>query len=186
MSSSDKSNKNKLIILDRDGVINLDSDNYIKSMDEWIPIESSLKAIAQLNRAGFKVAIATNQSGISRGYFDSMTLTMIHKKMEMELAKVGAHIDALEYCPDHPDNAGQDRKPNPGMAIKLLELFEAKPEETWFVGDNISDLQCAENAGCKPALVKTGKGVRTLEKLPADHSYPVFENLNEFVEDLLK
>jgi len=176
---------NKLIILDRDGVINLDSDLYIKSPEEWIPIESSLRAIAKLNRAGYKIAVATNQSGIARGMFDTVTLAMMHKKMEMELAKVGAHIDALEYCPDHPDNPGPDRKPNPGMVNKLLCLFDVKPEETWFVGDSISDIQCALNTKCKPVLVLSGKGKRTLVKKDFPSSTPVFDNLQHFVDGLL-
>ncbi len=176
---------NKLIILDRDGVINLDSDQYIKSPEEWIPIESSLRAIARLNRAGYKVAIATNQSGISRGYFDTVTLAMMHKKMEMALAHVGAHIDALEFCPDHPDNPGPDRKPNPGMVNKLLKLFEVNPKETWFVGDAISDIKCAINADCKPALVLSGKGDKTKvnKELPKDT--PIFDTLCDFVDNLL-
>ena len=177
---------NKLIILDRDGVINLDSDAYIKSPDEWIPIESSLRAIAKLNRAGYKVGVATNQSGVARGYFNEITLAMMHKKMEHELAKVGAQIDALEYCPDHPDNAGPNRKPNPGMANKLLSLFNASAEETWFVGDSISDIECANNAGCKPVLVLTGKGTKTQKKPELPKSVPIFENLEDFVKELLK
>ncbi len=176
----------KLIILDRDGVINLDSDHYIKSPDEWIPIESSLRAIAKLNQAGYKVAVATNQSGIARGMFDTVTLAMMHKKMEMELAKIGAHIDALEYCPDHPDNPGPDRKPNPGMVNKLLVLFGAKPENTWFVGDSISDIQCALKSKCKPALVLSGKGERTLKKDNFPSSTPVFNDLQSFVNSLLE
>jgi len=175
---------NKLVILDRDGVINLDSDHYIKNADEWIAIPSSLKAIARLNRAGYKVAVATNQSGISRGYFNAATLVMMHKKMELELAKVGAHIDALEYCPDHPDNPGPDRKPKPGMAKKLLARFAAVPQETWFVGDSKSDLSCARNSQCKPALVLTGKGNKTLAA-GIDKNIPVFEDLNSFVDHLL-
>ena len=174
----------KLIILDRDGVINLDSDQYIKSPDEWIPIDSSLRAIAKLNRAGYKVAVATNQSGIGRGMFNTITLAMMHKKMEVELAKVGAHIDALEFCPDHPNNAGENRKPNPGMALKLLTLFNAQGAETWFVGDSISDIQCALNSGCKPALVLTGKGVRTIETI-VDEKIPIFSDLNAFVDELI-
>lgn len=175
----------KLIILDRDGVINLDSEHYIKNPDEWIPIPSSLRAISELNKAGYKVAVATNQSGISRGYFDPITLAMMHKKMEMELAKVGGHIDALEYCPDHPDNPGPDRKPNPGMVNRLVELFKVEPEETWFVGDSKSDIDCAQNAECKPALVLTGKGKLTLEKGELPENMPVFTDLKSFVEWLL-
>jgi len=176
---------NKLIILDRDGVINEDSAQFVKSPDEWIPIESSLRAIAKLNQNGYKVAVATNQSGIARGMFDSVTLAMIHKKMEMALSNVGAHINTLEYCPDHPDNAGQNRKPNTGMVDKLLILFNSDPKETWFVGDSISDLKCAESAGCKGALVLTGKGKQTLGHASLSKDIPVFENLDAFVNKLL-
>ncbi len=176
---------NQLIILDRDGVINLDSDQYIKNPDEWLAIPSSLKAIARLNRAGYKVAVATNQSGISRGFFNTTTLAMMHKKMEMELAQVGAHIDALEYCPDHPDKAGPDRKPRPGMANRLIQLFSARPEETWFVGDSKSDIHCALNANCKPVLVLTGKGKRTRQNTELPEDLPVFDDLDSFVNHLL-
>ena len=175
----------KLVILDRDGVINQDSDHYIKSPQEWIPIESSLRAIAKLNRAGYKVAVATNQSGIARGYFSEVTLALIHKKMEFSLATVGAHIDALEYCPDHPDNAGPNRKPNPGMPVKLLSRFNAKNSETWFVGDSLSDIECGMNAGCKPALVLTGKGKATLTKQGLPLDLPVYANLQDFTDKLL-
>jgi len=177
--------KNKLVILDRDGVINLDSDDYIKNPEEWIAIDSSLTAIAKLNRAGYKVAVATNQSGLARGLFDPITLTMIHKKMEMELAKVGAHIDALEFCPDHPDKPGPDRKPNPGMINKLLTLFDLDPGDVVFVGDTISDIQCAINVGCKPVLVLTGKGQRTIKNKGLPKNIATFENLDQFVESFI-
>lgn len=175
----------KLIILDRDGVINQDSDQYIKSPDEWIAIPSSLKAIASLNNAGYKVSVATNQSGISRGFFNQTDLVMMHKKMKLELAKVGGHVDAIEFCPDHPDNAGDDRKPNPGMVIKLLKLFDASPSETWFVGDSLSDIQCAINAKCKPVLVLTGKGIKTINNKHLPKNLPFFDNLEGFVKHLL-
>lgn len=174
----------KLIILDRDGVINLDSDQYIKSPNEWIAIDSSLRAIAKLNQSGYKVAIATNQSGIARGMFDSITLAMMHKKMEIALATVGGHIDALEFCPDHPDNPGPNRKPNPGMIYKLLSMFNVNAEDTWFVGDSSSDIQCAISSGCKPALVLTGKGKTTVKK-NLQKNVVVFDNLSSFVESIL-
>jgi len=176
---------NKLIILDRDGVINLDSDDYIKNVDEWIAIPSSLRAIARLNKAGYKVAVATNQSGISRGYFNTATLTMMHKKMELELANVGGFIDALEFCPDHPDNAGPNRKPQPGMANKLLTLFNAIPEDTFFVGDSKSDINCALNACCKPVLVLTGKGLKT-QSSGLSNKIPIYDDLSQFVDYLLE
>lgn len=173
-----------LIILDRDGVINEDSDDYIKSPEEWIAIPSSLEAISRLNKAGINVAIATNQSGISRGYYDELVLEKIHAKMAESLKAYGGWIDALEYCPDHPDKAGPFRKPAPGMLNKLLKEFSADPTTTWFIGDTKSDIQCARNAGCLPALVKTGKGLKTLKSLsPID--LPVYDNLLSFVEDYL-
>ncbi len=175
---------NRLIILDRDGVINQDSDSYIKSPEEWIPIESSLRAIAKLNQAGYKVAIATNQSGIGRRMFDHITLAMINKKMEMALAKVGAHIDALEYCPDHPDDAGPDRKPNTGMVNRLIKQFNVEPSKTFFIGDSISDIECAKNAGCKPILVLTGKGKNTASKI-VKTNIPVFANLSLAIDSLI-
>ena len=174
----------RLVILDRDGVINEDSDDYIKSPDEWVAIPSSLEAISRLNKAGIRVAVATNQSGISRGYYDVETLERIHDKMADSLKAYGGWIDALEFCPDHPDAAGPFRKPAPGMLNKLLDEFSADPTKTWFVGDTKSDIQCARNAGCLPALVKTGKGLRTLESLsPVD--FPVYDNLESFVDELL-
>jgi D-glycero-D-manno-heptose 1,7-bisphosphate phosphatase len=175
---------NQLVILDRDGVINFDSDQYIKSEQEWIPIESSMPAIAKLNRAGIKVGVATNQSGISRGYFDTTTLALMHKKMEMCLAQHGAHIDYLVFCPDHPNQPGPNRKPQPGMANQLLSLFNANPKETWFVGDSLSDIECANNSNCRPALVLTGKGKNTVTKEEFPSGTPVFENLAAFVEHL--
>ncbi len=175
---------NKLIILDRDGVINLDSDSYIKSPEEWIPIESSLRAITKLNQAGYKVAVATNQSGVGRGMFDHIMLAMIHKKMEMTLANVGAHLDALEYCPDHPDNAGPDRKPNTGMINRLLKQFDVKASETYFIGDSISDIVCAKKSGCKPILVLTGKGQKTITNIE-DPNLLIFKDLSLAIDSLL-
>ena len=177
---------NRLIILDRDGVINEDSDHYIKSADEWIPLSGSAQAIARLNSAGYNVGVATNQSGIARGIFTVATLEEMHQKMADHLASHSAHVDRIVFCPDHPDQAGPDRKPEPGMAFQLLDAFAAKAEETWLVGDKLSDVLCAVNAGCKPALVKTGKGRRTLTRPEiAELNVPVFNNLSEFVDHLL-
>lgn len=174
-----------LIILDRDGVINQDSDDYIKAVDEWIPIESSIEAIAKLTQAGYSVAVATNQSGLSRGYLSESTLKKIHAKMLLIIKQAGGNIDAIEYCPDHPDNAGSDRKPAPGMVLRLLKQFNAIPEDTWFVGDSISDINCAINAGCKPILVLTGNGEKTHQDQSFDADIPVFKNLLDFVEKVI-
>jgi len=174
-----------LIILDRDGVINFDSDDYIKSVDEWIPIESSLVAIAKLTQANYHIAIATNQSGLSRGYFNLDTLNDIHAKMCSLIQKQGGHIDAIEFCPDHPDQAGNDRKPAPGMILRLLKQFKANARETWFIGDTLSDMNCALNADCKPALVLTGKGTKTSQSPLFDKNIPVFNDLLSFTQQSL-
>lgn len=175
-----------LVILDRDGVINEDSAEFIKTPGEWIPLPGSAAAIARLNDAGFKVGVATNQSGIGRGLFDTNTLNDMHQKMANHLLTYGAHIDKLVFCPDHPDQPGPNRKPAPGMALQLLEAFSAKAEETWFVGDSLSDVFCAINAKCKPVLVKTGKGKETLSRPELTKlNVPVYENLAGFVDQLL-
>jgi len=174
-----------LIILDRDGVINMDSDDYIKTPVEWVPIESSLSAIAKLTKAGFIIAVASNQSGIGRGFFNLDTLKQINDKMLKAVEDAGGLISEIEFCADHPDKAGPFRKPAPGMLNKLLKQFDAKPEETWFVGDSVSDIQCAKAAGCKPALVLTGKGVKTQQSLNIDKNVPIYKNLLSFVDELL-
>jgi len=174
-----------LIILDRDGVINHDSDNYIKSEYEWIAIESSLVAINRLTAAGFIIAVATNQSGITRRLFTLDTLDKIHTKMLTTVSRAGGSIDCIEYCPDHPDSAGPDRKPATGMVSKILNRYSANAHDTWFVGDTIADMQCATNAGCKPALVLTGKGERTIKSVELDKTIPVFNDLNSFVDCIL-
>jgi len=178
---------NKLIILDRDGVINHDSDDYIKSPDEWFPIDGSAKAIALLNQAGYTVGVATNQSGLGRGFYDENMLTKIHHKMKQHLETENASLDQIEFCPDHPNNPGPNRKPSPGMVLKLLNVFSADPASTWFVGDTLADVHCAINSGCKPALVRTGKGKRTLAKTEFKQlDVPVFDDLADFVQFLLK
>ena len=174
-----------LIILDRDGVINFDSDEYIKSADEWRPIDSSLIAIANLTQAGFKVAVATNQSGLARDFFTLETLSSIHNKMIQLVQDCGGRIDAIEFCPDHPNQAGPNRKPAPGMLLRLLKQFNAEASDTWFVGDTFSDINCAKNAGCKPALVLTGKGQNTLESSDLNTDVPVFDDLLSFSPSIL-
>ncbi len=177
--------KQPLIILDRDGVINYDSDHYIKTVEEWLPIESSISAIAKLTAAGYLVTVATNQSGLARGLLTEEILHDIHKKMCSLVRKADGEIHKIVYCPDHPDKAGPDRKPAPGMLLKLLQQFNAIAEDTWFVGDKISDIKCAKNAGCKPALVLTGSRSRTTEALTENKDAPVFGDLLDFVNQLI-
>ncbi len=157
-----------LLILDRDGVINLDSDDYIRTPQEWIPIPGSLKAVADLTRAGFRVAIATNQSGLSRHFFTLDTLEKIHDKLCQRVEEEGGTIAGIFYCPHLPEEGCRCRKPATG----LLEAIEIELGESaigaYFVGDSLKDLQAAQAHGCIPILVKTGKGRNTLAALATD------------------
>ena len=152
----------KLVILDRDGVINHDSANFIKSPSEWVAIAGSLEAIALLNQSGFRVAVATNQSGISRGLFDMTTLNNIHDKMHRELAVLGGRIDAIFYCPHAADDHCHCRKPDTGMIEEIGNRFSMELQNVPAVGDSLRDLQAFASEGCQPILVLTGKGKKTL------------------------
>ncbi len=151
----------KLVILDRDGVINFDSDNFIKSPDEWKPIPGSLEAIARLNQAGFRVVVATNQSGIGRGLFDMAMLNSIHDKLYRSLAQVGGRIDALFYCPHSADLNCQCRKPRAGMFEEIGRRFNTALTAVPSIGDALRDLQASATVGAQPILVLTGKGEKT-------------------------
>lgn len=154
-----------LLILDRDGVINEDSDDYIRSLADWRPLTGSMEAIAALSRAGYTIAIATNQSGLSRGYFSLDALEAIHAKLRAQVEELGGHIAGIFYCPHLPEEGCTCRKPATG----LLQAMEAELGESAmgaiFVGDSLKDLQAARAAGCLPVLVRTGKGEATLAAL---------------------
>jgi D-glycero-D-manno-heptose 1,7-bisphosphate phosphatase len=152
----------KLIVLDRDGVINYDSEQFIKSPDEWRPIPGSLEAISRLNHAGFRVVVATNQSGLGRGLFDMATLIAINDKMHKALAQLGGRIDALFYCPHTADSACECRKPKPGMLIEIGNRFGVELTGVPCVGDSVRDLQAAAAVEAQPILVLSGKGEKTL------------------------
>lgn len=173
------------IILDRDGVINFDSDAYIKSPAEWLPIPRSLEAVAALNRAGYRVLVATNQSGVARGYYDLETLDQIHEKMMRELAAVGGYIEEIFFCPHHPDENCKCRKPKPGMLHAIQDKYQLDLTETFFIGDSMSDLGAAQAVGCKLLLVMTGNGHKTLERVSADSTIPSFADLHEAVQFVL-
>jgi len=155
----------KLIILDRDGVINHDSPEYIKSVDEWIPIDGSIDAIARLHKNGFTVVVATNQSGLARGKYDLDDLEAMHEKLTQLVEEQGAELGAIFYCPHHPDDKCKCRKPMPGMVDAIEAEFNISAEGFYFVGDSLRDLQAAKTKGCKPVLVKTGNGEKTLLQL---------------------
>ena len=151
----------KLVILDRDGVINHDSAKFIKSPDEWVPIDGSLEAIAQLNQAGYQVVLATNQSGVGRGLLDIAALCAIHDKMHRALAHVGARVEAVFYCPHAQEAACACRKPKPGMYHDIAHRFNVDLTGVPCVGDSLRDLQAANSVGAQPILVLTGKGKQT-------------------------
>ena len=180
----------KLVILDRDGVINIDSVNFIKNPNEWIAIPGSLEAIALLNQSGFRVAVATNQSGISRGLFDMATLNAINDKMHRALAQLGGRIDAMFYCPHAADDNCTCRKPKTGMIDDIARRFSVDLHEVYAIGDSLRDLQAFSDAGCKPILVRSGKGEETLANanLP-NQSLPkntlIFADLNEAVQHII-
>ena len=151
----------KLIILDRDGVINADSDQFVKNPDEWRPIPGSPEAIAKLTQAGYRVIVATNQSGVGRGLFDMATLNAIHTRMHKVVTQAGGRIEAIFYCPDTAGSNSPCRKPNPGMFQAIAERFNVSLEGVPAVGDGLRDLQAAEAVGAQPILVLTGKGEKT-------------------------
>ena len=178
----------KVIVLDRDGVINHDSDDYIKSADEWVPIKGSLEAIAQMNHAGFSVAVATNQSGIARGLYGIEALHDMHNKMSTMLEAIGGSVDAIFYCPHAPSKHCSCRKPEPGMLLDIARRFDyTSLSGVYFVGDTYRDIEAARAAGAKPVLVRTGKGVRTLQVCTDEQlqDVQVFDDLLAVVNELL-
>lgn len=154
----------KLLILDRDGVINHDSDAYIKSVAEWLPLPGAIEAIAHLHQAGWTVAIATNQSGLARGYYDLATLEAMHERLRSLVAEQGGEVGLIVHCPHGPDDQCSCRKPRPGLLQTIAAHYDQLLAGVWFVGDSLSDLQAATAAAAQPVLVKTGKGLRTLAR----------------------
>ena len=174
-----------LIILDRDGVINHDSDDFIKSPTEWEPIDGSLEAIARLNYAGYRVVVITNQSGIARGLLDVETLNRIHSKMRRMLSQVGVKIEAILFCPHGPDDECTCRKPQDGSFAELAHRLRVNLDGVPAIGDSLRDLQAAQSAGATPILVRTGKGERTLEQGIPD-GVAVYDDLATAVTALLE
>ncbi|MEN8177212.1 MAG: D-glycero-beta-D-manno-heptose 1,7-bisphosphate 7-phosphatase [Pseudomonadota bacterium] len=177
----------KTIILDRDGVINQDSDDFIKSPDEWAPIPGSLDAIARLNYAGYLVYVASNQSGIGRGLFDIETLNAIHLKLNTELQKIGGRIQAILFCPHAPDQGCDCRKPKPGLYEEVARRSQEPLSNVPVIGDSYRDLEAALAVGARPILVLTGKGTETFN-LHKDQltGIPFYPNLSMAVESLLE
>lgn len=176
----------KLIILDRDGVINEDSDAYIKSPDEFIPLTGSLDAITRLNKAGYTVAVATNQSGVARGYFDEDTLTAMHNKLKNLLSDIGGKIDYIAYCPHGPDDKCDCRKPLPGLLNQISKHYKTGLAGVPVIGDSLRDIESARAVNAIPILVRTGKGENTLAMGKGLENVTVFDDLSSAVDALLK
>lgn len=180
-----------LIILDRDGTINEDRDDFVKSADEWVPLPGALEAIARLNHAGWHTVIATNQSGLGRGLFDMAALTAMHAKMNAALARVGGRIGAVFFCPHAPEDQCSCRKPLPGLYEQIGERYGVALENVPAVGDSVRDIEAAVAAGCQPHLVRTGKGAlmtdaqiaQLVQQIP---EVQVHANLAAFAESLIQ
>ncbi|NQV70623.1 MAG: D-glycero-beta-D-manno-heptose 1,7-bisphosphate 7-phosphatase [Pseudohongiella sp.] len=177
----------KVVVLDRDGVINQDSDNYIKSADEWLPIDGSIDSIAALSKSGYKVVVATNQSGIGRNLFDEDTLAQIHHKLYSMVEESGGLLDGIFYCPHTPEQHCLCRKPGTGLLEQIETAFSCSLAGSYFVGDSYKDVQAALAFGCKPILVRTGKGTATEKRIRQEGllDIPVYDNLAAAVEQKL-
>lgn len=181
----------RLVILDRDGVINEDSDDYIKSVAEWVPLAGSIAAIARLSNAGYRVAVASNQSGLARGLFSLADLLAIHRRLHAAVAAEGGRIEMIAFCPHGPDGGCGCRKPEPGLLIEIGARLGVGLAGVPFVGDSLSDIRAARRVGASPWLVRTGKGERTLQDLtdarhaPLAQDLPVFSNLGAVADALL-
>lgn len=176
----------KLVILDRDGVINHDRPDFVKSPEEWQPIAGSLEAIAELNQAGFRVIIATNQSGVARGLFDMATVNAINEKMHKALAQAGGRIDAIFYCAHAADEDCRCRKPKPGMLEDIGQRLNTPLDGVPLVGDSLRDLQAAAAVNAQPILVLTGKGETTVEQGGLPAGTMVLSNLAEAAKFIIR
>ncbi len=175
----------KLVLLDRDGVINEESDGYVRSAEDWVPIEGSIDAIARLCQADYRVVVVTNQSGIARGLLSIEDLQAIHKKMHETVAARGGKIDAVFICPHRPDDDCSCRKPRPGLLKSIAERLDTDLVGVPLVGDSLRDVQSAMVVGANPVLVRTGHGMATLEQNLHLDKVQVFDDLASYVDELL-
>ena len=176
----------KMVILDRDGVINHMAEDDVKSVDEWDPIPGSIEAISRLKKAGYLVTVASNHSGIARGLYSEADLEAMHEKLRKLLATRGVAIDGIFYCPHGPEANCICRKPKPGLLFKIAKQFRIDLPQTPLVGDNISDIQAARMANAKPVLVRTGKGEYVMQHFPEALDVPVYDDLAHFVRETLR
>ncbi|PIZ04557.1 MAG: D-glycero-beta-D-manno-heptose-1,7-bisphosphate 7-phosphatase [Gammaproteobacteria bacterium CG_4_10_14_0_8_um_filter_38_16] len=173
-------------VLDRDGVINIDSPDYIKSADEWIPIPGSIEALVLLVKAGHSIVIATNQSGLNRGLFSLHDLDHIHQKMLKMISRAGGKIERIYFCPHRPDEGCDCRKPKTGLFEKMKQDFKLNLAEVIYIGDSQKDVDVAKAVGCQFVLVKTGNGEKTLATIGNNPDLLVFDDLLAAVTYLLK
>lgn len=178
-------NQTRIIVLDRDGVINEESDDFIKTPDEWIPLPGSLDAISALSHAGFRIAVTTNQSGVGRGLYTLEMLESIHEKMITSIHAAGGEVDGIFFCPHLPDEGCDCRKPKPGMLRQVAMLFDCDPGSIQVIGDSMRDLEAAQSFGAKSILVRTGYGRETEKLLPDNYPVRVFDNLADAASALI-
>jgi len=174
----------RLVMVDRDGVINEDSDAYIKSVAEWRPIAGSLEAIGALTRGGYRVAVVTNQSGVGRGLLDEAALAAIHEHMLAAVRAAGGELAGIYYCPHTPDANCDCRKPRPGLFKKLESELGLSVRDAPYIGDKLSDVEAAEAVGARPILVRTGRGLAAERKAVA-RGVAVFDDLSSAASSLL-
>lgn len=174
----------KLIVLDRDGVINKDSPNYIKSPKEWVAIPKSLEAIAKLKHANFKIAVATNQSGLARNYFSNETLDKIHQKMVEQIERTGGKLDTIFFCPHGPNDNCDCRKPKPGLLLQAARKFHVDPAKMVMIGDSFRDIQAAINCGADSIFIKSNEKPNDLSKAK-DLNIPIYDSLYEATDYIL-
>lgn len=180
----------KLLILDRDGVINIESPDFVKTPEEWIPIKGSLEAIGRLSQAGYEIVIITNQSGLGRGLFSADMLAKMHARMIDYVQQHGGKIQSILFCPHKPDEECECRKPKDGMYRQLSERLNISFNGVYSVGDSVRDLLAAQSAGASPVLVKTGNGKKSIKEIASKpeldlQDAPVFDNLASFADALL-
>lgn len=175
-----------MVILDRDGVINHLMDDDVTTVDGWDPIAGSIEAISRLKKAGYLVTIASNHSGIARGYYSEADLQKMHEKLQKLLTTRGANVDGIFYCPHGPEANCICRKPKPGLLFQIAKQFEIDLSQTPMVGDNISDIKAAKMANAKPVLVRTGKGEYVMQHFPEALDVPVYDDLAHFVRETLR
>jgi D-glycero-D-manno-heptose 1,7-bisphosphate phosphatase len=178
---ADATRVTRLILLDRDGVINEDSPDFIRTVDEFIPLPDALESMVRLHRAGFKLGVCTNQSAIARGFISEEAVQETHRRLEADLSALGGALDAVVYCPHHPDDDCECRKPRPGMLLEVMTSLGIAPVDTVFVGDSKRDLEAAQAAGCRGVLVRTGNGRVTESELGAG-AKEVYDDLAAFTD----